>query len=148
MKNIRLWMYTLNGTVWCPYCLTWSIIVSGLKMLVIRDCYMWVVKSQPYLASFPGSCVGEEEREPGTHCLHMRQVPLVASILRCTEITVNSAYLLKGCTSWLYSFWDSYGQLLTILLWQWQSQPRTQAHSRNRRKGPGIHCSRMRLISA
>ena len=27
------------------------------------------------LASFPGSCAGEGEREPGTHCSHMRQVP-------------------------------------------------------------------------
>ena len=42
------------------------------------------------LASFPGSCVGEEEREPGTHCLRMRQVSLVTCILlRCTKITVN-----------------------------------------------------------
>ena len=24
------------------------------------------------IASFPGSCVGEEEREPSTHCSHMR----------------------------------------------------------------------------
>ena len=23
------------------------------------------------------SCTGDEEREPGTHCSHMRQVPLV-----------------------------------------------------------------------
>ena len=34
--------------------------------------------------------MGEEEREPGTHCLHMRQVPLVTCILlRYTKITVN-----------------------------------------------------------
>ena len=37
------------------------------------------------LASFPGSC--EEEREPGTHCLRMRQVPCI--LLRYTKITVN-----------------------------------------------------------
>ena len=42
------------------------------------------------LASFPGSCAGEEEREPGTHCSRMRQVPLVTCILlRYTKITVN-----------------------------------------------------------
>ena len=35
----------------------------------------------PRLASFPGSCVGEEEREPGTHCSRMRQVPMVTCIL-------------------------------------------------------------------
>ena len=52
------------------------------------------------LASFPGSRAGEEERDPGTHCSHMRQVPLVTCILlRCTKITVNSAYLLKGRTA-------------------------------------------------
>ena len=52
------------------------------------------------LASFPGSRAGEEEREPGTHCSRMRQVPLVTCILlRCTKITVNSAYLLKGHTA-------------------------------------------------
>ena len=44
----------------------------------------------------------------------MRQVPFVTCILlRCTKITVNSAYLLKGRTAWLYSFWDSYGQFLS-----------------------------------
>ena len=42
------------------------------------------------VASFPGSCAGEEEREPGTHCSRMRQVPLVTCILlRYTKITVN-----------------------------------------------------------
>ena len=42
------------------------------------------------VASFPGSCAGEEEREPGTHCLRVRQVPLVTCILlRYTKITVN-----------------------------------------------------------
>ena len=56
------------------------------------------------LASFPGSCAREEEREPGTHCLRMRQVPLVTCILlHYTKTTVNSVYLLKGCDAWLYS---------------------------------------------
>ena len=46
--------------------------------------------AKPDLASFPGSCAGEEEREPGTHCSRMRQVPLVTCILlRYTKITVN-----------------------------------------------------------
>ena len=67
----------------------------------------------PPVASFPGSRAGEEEREPGhryktrvlylwpgTHCSRMRQVPLVTCILlRCTKITVNSSYLLKGHTA-------------------------------------------------
>ena len=72
------------------------------------------LKSCCTLASFPGSCVGEEEREPGTHCSHMCQVPLVTCIiLRYTKITANSVYLLKGSTAWLYSLWDSYGQFLS-----------------------------------
>ena len=33
------------------------------------------------VASFPGSCVGEEEIESGTHCLRMHQVSLVICIL-------------------------------------------------------------------
>ena len=67
-----------------------------------------------YIASFPGFHAGEEEREPGTHCSCMRQVPLVTCILlHCNKITVNSAYLLKGHTAWLYSFWDSYGWFLS-----------------------------------
>ena len=42
------------------------------------------------LASSPGSCAGEEEKEPGTHCSRMRRVPLVTCILlRYTKITVN-----------------------------------------------------------
>ena len=35
------------------------------------------------LASFPGSRVEEEEREPGTHCSHMHQVILITCILLC-----------------------------------------------------------------
>ena len=57
------------------------------------------------LASFPGSRAWEEEREPGTHCSRMRQVPLVTCILlRYTKITATSVYLEKGSTAWLYSF--------------------------------------------
>ena len=55
----------------------------------------------------------------------MRQVPLVTcKLLSCTKITVNSAYLRKGHTAWLYSFWDSYGRFSrskTISLRRWQS---------------------------
>ena len=47
------------------------------------------------LASFPGSRAEEEEREPGTHCLHMCQVPYSATL----EISV---YLLKGHTAEVY----------------------------------------------
>ena len=46
-------------------------------------------------ASFPGSCAGEEEREPGTHCSRMRQTPLVTCIL------LRYTYLLKDCTAWI-----------------------------------------------
>ena len=66
------------------------------------------------VASFPGFRAGEEEREPGTHCSRMCQVSLVICILLCcTKITVNSAYLLRGHTAWLYSFWDSSGRFLS-----------------------------------
>ena len=35
-------------------------------------------------------CAGEEEREPGTYCLHMCQVPLLTCLLLCyTNINVN-----------------------------------------------------------
>ena len=62
-------------------------------------------KAQCTVASFPGSHMWEEERGPGTHCSHMRQVPLVTCILlHYTKITVNSVYLQKGSTAWLYSF--------------------------------------------
>ena len=52
--------------------------------------YMMVDFSLGLPASFPGSCSGEEEREPGTHCLCMCEVPLVTCILlRYTKIMVN-----------------------------------------------------------
>ena len=51
--NIRLWMYTPNGTVWYPFCLLWS------SMTCFRPenvCYklpiLQVVKLQPYLDYF------------------------------------------------------------------------------------------------
>ena len=60
-----------------------------------------------WLASFPGSGAGEEEREPGTHCSCMRQVPMVTCILlHCAKIAVNPVYLLKGHTADLYFLWD------------------------------------------
>ena len=41
-------------------------------------------------ASLTGSCAEEEEREPGTHCSRMRQVPLLTCILlRYTKITIS-----------------------------------------------------------
>ena len=53
----------------------------------------------PQTASFPGSCAGEEEKEPGTHCSHMRQVPLVTCILLYSatlKLRSISAYMLKA----------------------------------------------------
>ena len=58
------------------------------------------VRSYWHLASFPGSCAGEEEREPGTHCSRMHQVPLVTCILlRYTKITVNCCLPAEGRTA-------------------------------------------------
>ena len=69
--------FSLLRRVW----LARLIIFSG-----VSEAYL----TRRYLASFPGSCAGEEEREPGTHCLRMRQIPLVTCILlRYTKITVN-----------------------------------------------------------
>ena len=53
-------------------------------------------------------CGGGEKRAWYT-LLCMHQVPLVTcilSLLRYTKITVNSVYLLKGRTAWLYSRFD------------------------------------------
>ena len=54
--------------------------------------------AQHNVASFPGSYAGEEEREPGTHCSRMRQVPLVTCILLCYTLKLRSisTYLLKA----------------------------------------------------
>ena len=69
------------------------------------------IKTPAYVALFPGSCVGEEEREPGIHCSRMRQVPLVTCILlRYTKITVNFCLPPEGRTAWLYSLLDTYGR--------------------------------------
>ena len=54
----------------------------------------YVFAAHSYIASFPGSCAGEEEREPGTHCSRMRQVPLVTcTLLRYIKIMVNFSLL-------------------------------------------------------
>jgi len=95
---------------------------KGIMQSVRKELYVHVyieLQERWGLASFPGSRVGEEEREPGTH---MRQVPLVTCILLCyTKITVNSVYLLKGRTAWLYSLWDTYGQFLSQKLYRFDS---------------------------
>ena len=51
--NIRLWMYTLNGTVWYPFCSVWSSISCFRPENVsISNRYLHVVKSQPHLYYF------------------------------------------------------------------------------------------------
>ena len=60
-----------------------------------------------YPSLVPRLLCGGGEREPGTHCLHMCQVPLVTCILlRYTKIMVN--LFLKQAE--LYSLWDTYRQ--------------------------------------
>ena len=68
-----------------------------------------IPQTEKHVASFPGSCTGEEEREPGTHCSRMRQIPpaYYSATLKLRSISV---YLLKGCTAWLYTLWDTYGR--------------------------------------
>ena len=78
------------------------------KEAVVMDMKVQDITVRTNIASFPGSCVGEEEREPDTHCLRMRQVPLVTCILLCN--TKISVYLLKGRTAWLYFLSDTYGR--------------------------------------
>ena len=65
------------------------------------------------LALFPGSRAGEEEREPGIHCLRMRPVLLVTSILLLyTKINGYLFTLLKGHTEESYCFWDTFGRFI------------------------------------
>ena len=47
-------MYTINGTVWYPFCLVWSNVSCFRDELVIshRSVIILVAKSQPYLDSF------------------------------------------------------------------------------------------------
>ena len=70
--------------------------------------YVCMYKFKPHIASFPGSCAWEEERELGTHCSRMRQVPLVTCILlRYTKITVNFCLPAESRSAWLYSLWGT-----------------------------------------
>ena len=65
---------------------------DGKLCLGYISCFktVWSSTTGRYVALFPGSCVGEEERQPGTHYSRMHQVPLVTCILlRYTKITVN-----------------------------------------------------------
>ena len=64
-----------------------------------------LVHTVPLTSLVPRQALCEEEREPGTHCLHMHQVPLLTCILLCyTKVIVNSVYLLKGHTVHLVAF--------------------------------------------
>ena len=46
--NIRLWMYSSNGTVWCPFCLLWSNIASFRDEIVSNQWLLRTSESQPY----------------------------------------------------------------------------------------------------
>ena len=70
------------------------------RLIICMSLHYNVAETGNEVASFPGSCAGEEEREPGTHCLRMRQVPLVTCILlRYTKITVNFCLPAEGHTA-------------------------------------------------
>ena len=105
-----------SGPCHIPHSTGWAIRLPGeppwwwarYVSLVLRPSYCF---DHLYLALFPGSCVGEEEREPSTHCLRMCQVPLVTCILlRYTKIMVNFCLPAEGRTAQLYSLWDTYEQ--------------------------------------
>ena len=100
-----------------------KITINSVYLLKVHTAWLYSL-----LASFPGSCVWAEKKEPGTHCSHMCQVPLVTCILlHCTKITINSVYLLKVHTAWLYSLLASFPG---SCVWA-------------EKKEPGTHCSHM-----
>ena len=74
----------IDGTLYIY--LNFYIILFGIPSLhLLMFLFSW-----NKIASFPASCAGEEEREPGTYCSHMCQVPLVTCILlHYTKIMVN-----------------------------------------------------------
>ena len=91
----------------CPHSVAIACIGAGWAMSDPSSCKcMPVSKSWTTIASFLGSCAGEEEREPGIHCLCMRQVPLVTCILlRYTKITVNFCLPAeRPHAAWLYIY--------------------------------------------
>ena len=65
--------------------------------------YLLGLRAYKYLASIPGYCMGEEEREPGTHHSRMHQVSLVTCLLlRYTKISGNFCLAAEGHTAELY----------------------------------------------
>ena len=44
---------------------------------------------------YPDSRVGEGEKEPGTHCLHMHQVPLVTCIYSAIYTTLINLHCFR-----------------------------------------------------
>ena len=73
------------------------------------------------VALFPGSCAGEEKREPHTQCLRIQQVTLITWILLCyTKTMVNLCLPAERlhCMD-LYSLWDTHVRFLkskTVML--------------------------------
>ena len=108
-SQVHEYLITCMKCVWTPP--QWKLTYSASNVMMQATYVIWNISFYAglQLASFPGSHVREEEREPGTHCSCMWKVPLVTCILlHYIKITVNSVYLLKGHTAWLYSLWDSY----------------------------------------
>ena len=63
-----------------------------IQEVLRSELVLTAIPASSCLASFPGSRAGEEEREPGTHCLRMRQVPLVTCILLHSLALDNTCY--------------------------------------------------------
>ena len=55
------------------------LLMRHIQEVLKSELILTAIPASSCLASFPGSRAGEEE--PGTHCLHMRQIPLVTCIL-------------------------------------------------------------------
>ena len=95
LKDVMLllgaWLNHTNGwTVVQVLATRWDRTSSKNHVKKLHSILRYEECSWGFIASFQGSCAGEEERQPGTHCLSMCQVPLAICILLCyTKIMIN-----------------------------------------------------------
>ena len=111
--NIRLWMYTPNGTVWCLFCLVWSSITYFRPKNVTYKCSYINVSGKNH-----NHTQIQNENKCQIINVHIKWNCLILILFICSSIYCFKLEILSGkitTTSGLFS-----GQLLqNIRLWMY-----------------------------
>ena len=121
MEDIRLWMYTLNGTVWYPYCLVWSCVTcfssenASSNWSILKSCK---ITTAPRLVS---EYLIKNENEHQIMKVHTNcncLIPILSSLVmsyRVTTLWLNNHFVFVVIhTATLMCIYDTFTEVLWL----------------------------------